>query len=106
MEEDEIAPLYALNFSRGVFLKMEVLCKMTNVETGGVRRGRLSARKLSMIGMLAAVSTVLAFIDFSLPFFPPFLKFDLSDLPVDVYKRQGQGTRTGGEHRGAAPPDL
>ena len=55
---------------------------MTDVETGGVRRGKLSARKLSMIGMLAAVSTVLAFIDFSLPFFPPFLKFDLSDLPV------------------------
>lgn len=55
---------------------------MANSVVNGLGKTKLSARKLTMIGMLAAVSTVLAFIDFSVPLFPPFLKFDLSDLPV------------------------
>src|SRR6056297_3084137 len=34
------------------------------------------------IALLSGISTVLMFIEFPLPFFPIFLKFDFSDLPA------------------------
>jgi riboflavin transporter FmnP len=43
-----------------------------------------SARKLTMLAMLSAVSTVLMFFDFPLPIFPSFLQIDLSDLPAII----------------------
>lgn len=39
-------------------------------------------RRLTMIGMLSAVSFVIMFFDFSVPFMPPFIKMDLSELPA------------------------
>ncbi len=42
-------------------------------------------RRLVMTAMLSAASVVLAYINFPLPFLaPPFIKFDLSDLPALV----------------------
>jgi riboflavin transporter FmnP len=37
---------------------------------------------LTFAAMLAAISTVLMFMEFPLPFLPPFLELDLSDIPV------------------------
>lgn len=34
------------------------------------------------IGILSAISAILMYIEFPLPFLPPFLKIDLSELPV------------------------
>lgn len=39
-------------------------------------------RTMTMTAMLAAVSIVLMYLEFSVPFVPSFLKFDFSDLPA------------------------
>ena len=39
-------------------------------------------RKLTLIGIFAAISTVLMFFELPLPFMPPFLKFDPSGVPI------------------------
>ncbi|EKU49811.1 ECF transporter S component [Staphylococcus massiliensis] len=39
-------------------------------------------RKLIMIGMLSAIAFVLMFIKFPLPFLPPYLTIDFSDVPA------------------------
>jgi riboflavin transporter FmnP len=48
--------------------------------------GRIAARskthKLTVAAMLSAASTVLMFLDFSVPFMPPFIKLDISELPA------------------------
>ena len=41
-----------------------------------------SVRKSIFIGMMGAVSTVLMMLNFSVPFVPGFLKFDISELPA------------------------
>ena len=43
---------------------------------------RTDTRKLTSTAMLAAVSTVLMFFSFSVPFMPSFIKMDLSELPA------------------------
>ena len=40
------------------------------------------ARKIAVTAIMAAVSTVLMFLSFSVPFVPSFLKFDFSELPA------------------------
>ncbi len=42
---------------------------------------RYSTRYLTITAMLSAVSYILMFFDFSVPFMPSFIKMDLSDLP-------------------------
>jgi riboflavin transporter FmnP len=39
-------------------------------------------RFIATTGMLSAISAALMFFEFPLPFLPPFLKLDLSDVPV------------------------
>ncbi len=39
-------------------------------------------RKITLIGIFAAISTVLMFFELPLPFMPPFLKFDPSGVPI------------------------
>lgn len=41
-----------------------------------------NVRKLTVTAMLAAVATVLMFLDFSTPFIPAFVKMDISELPA------------------------
>ena len=43
---------------------------------------RISTRKIAMTAVMAAVSTVLMFISFKLPFMPSFISLDFSDLPA------------------------
>ncbi|MDD3368929.1 MAG: ECF transporter S component [Lachnospiraceae bacterium] len=47
--------------------------------------GRADVRKLCVTGMLSAISFVLMFLDFSVPFImPTFIKLDISELPALV----------------------
>ena len=39
-------------------------------------------RKMTLIGIFAAISTVFMFFELPLPFMPPFLKFDPSGVPI------------------------
>jgi len=43
---------------------------------------KLNIRKMTVTAVLAAVSTVLMFLNFSVPFMPPFIKMDLSEFPA------------------------
>lgn len=47
----------------------------------GRKDSRYTVRYITVTAMLAAVSFVLMFFDFSVPFMPNFIKMDLSDLP-------------------------
>lgn len=42
----------------------------------------ISIKSLTIIAMLAAISTVLMFLSFSIPLFPTFLKLDFSEVPA------------------------
>lgn len=48
------------------------------------RRNIFSTSSMVKISMLAALGTVLMLLDFPLPIFPSFLKFDLSDVPAVI----------------------
>ena len=47
-----------------------------------MKNKRFSARRTAMTGLLAAVATLLMYLEFSVPFMPSFLKFDVSELPA------------------------
>lgn len=42
----------------------------------------LTTRKLTMIGLFSAISTILMMFEIPLPFAPPFYKIDISEVPV------------------------
>ncbi len=44
----------------------------------------LTTKKIVVIGMFSAISTVLMVFDFPVPFAPPFYKFDFSELPAMI----------------------
>lgn len=43
---------------------------------------KVDTRKLTMTALLAAISSVLMFFSFNVPFMPSFIKLDLSELPA------------------------
>lgn len=47
-----------------------------------IQTSHTNVRKLAMTAVMAAVSSVLMFISFKLPFMPSFISFDFSDLPA------------------------
>ncbi|MEI6286916.1 MAG: ECF transporter S component [Bacillota bacterium] len=47
-----------------------------------MNRQNSKTKKITTIAILAAISTVLMFIEFPVPFFPPFLSMDFSDVPA------------------------
>ena len=49
---------------------------------GGRPEDTFSVRKISIIGVFSAISFVLMFFEFPLPFAPGFYKFDFSDIPA------------------------
>jgi riboflavin transporter FmnP len=53
-----------------------------NVQTAGKISSRTKTHRITVTAMLAAASTVLMFIDFSVPFMPSFIKMDVSELPA------------------------
>jgi riboflavin transporter FmnP len=50
--------------------------------TKSFSKPRIGARQIAVTGMLGAVSIVLQFFEFTIPFVPAFIKLDLSDLPA------------------------
>ncbi|MDR1158037.1 MAG: ECF transporter S component [Oscillospiraceae bacterium] len=56
---------------------------MSNTHTQPYPSGRaVNVRMLVIMALFSALSGVLMYLDFPLPFFPPFLKLDFSDLPA------------------------
>lgn len=54
----------------------------TNAATGKKQK-KLTTKKMVMIGIMGAVSTILMLFEFPLPFLvPPFIKMDFSELPI------------------------
>ncbi len=49
-----------------------------------VRPSRMSVKNLVKISMLAVMAFLLMFVDFPLPFAPPFMTLDVSDLPAMI----------------------
>lgn len=43
---------------------------------------RTNTRKMVLVAMLGAVSTVLMLLEFNVPLVPPFIKMDFSELPI------------------------
>ena len=57
--------------------------KSTHISKGRkMRNSKLNTRKITVVGMLSAVATVLMFVSFSIPLAPSFLKLDFSELPA------------------------
>lgn len=52
-------------------------CQATNIKSQ-------ATNSLVKVGMLSALSFILMIFEFPLPFFPPFLKMDLSELPAII----------------------
>lgn len=46
------------------------------------RKGLNRTRKITLLGVFAAISTLLMYVEMPLPFMPPFLKFDPSGVPI------------------------
>ena len=56
---------------------------MSNNTTTNIKRGNLvSTRTITMTALLAAMSYVLAFLEFPVPLSPSFARMELSDLPA------------------------
>ena len=47
-----------------------------------MNKKNIKTRTITGIGMLSAISFILMFFDFNVPFMPPFIKMDLSELPA------------------------
>ena len=46
------------------------------------KKNSVTVRRIVVVGMLAAVATILMYLEFSVPFMPSFIKFDVSELPA------------------------
>jgi riboflavin transporter len=46
------------------------------------RNRKMSTRKLTSLALLAALAAILMFLETAIPFMPPFLKLDISEIPV------------------------
>lgn len=53
-----------------------------NAATIKIRKNLVSIRIITMTALLAAISYVLAFLEFPVPLSPSFARMDLSDLPA------------------------
>ena len=53
-----------------------------NIATIKTRENLVSTRTITMTALLAAISYVLAFLEFPVPLSPSFARMDLSDLPA------------------------
>lgn len=43
---------------------------------------KMNTRYIAVTGMLSAIGFILMYVEFSVPFMPPFIKLDLSELPA------------------------
>lgn len=47
-----------------------------------MKKRRVNVRTMTVTGMLSAIAFILMFFEFSVPFMPPFIKMDFSELPA------------------------
>ena len=47
-----------------------------------MKKRKVNVRTMTITGMLAAIAFILMFLEFSVPFMPPFIKMDFSELPA------------------------
>jgi len=67
----------------GIFAGIVLLAWLTEKYLLKMKRRSLSsAKNISFIAMFSAVAAILMYIEFPLPFAPPFYQIDLSELPV------------------------
>lgn len=65
------------------FLSRKGCVFMTNtISTNNTMRSLSKTQMITLVGMFAAISTILMFFGIQIPFMPPFLKFDLSGVPI------------------------
>lgn len=50
--------------------------------TQKIRTTRINTQKIVILGLFAAISTILMYIETPIPFMPPFLKLDISGVPI------------------------
>lgn len=55
---------------------------MSELSKDSASRSRITTIKIAVTAVFTALSVVLMYLEFNLPFMPPFLKFDFSELPV------------------------
>ncbi len=72
---------------RDVFFVIEIprkhiFTELFCVPNGGILMKNQKIRNIAVTAVMAAVSTVLMFLSFSVPLVPSFLKFDFSELPA------------------------
>lgn len=61
-----------------------VLLEKAGQKVRGVKEPIFNTRKMAMIGMFSAISTILMLFEFPLPFAPSFYELDFSELPILV----------------------
>ena len=54
---------------------------LTGIDTMNDNR-KMSTRKLTSLALLAALAAIMMFLETAIPFMPPFLKLDISEIPV------------------------
>ena len=54
------------------------------ISQGAAPEKRGNIHKITLIGLFAAISTVLMFFEMPIPFLPPFLKLDISGAPIYI----------------------
>ncbi len=62
----------------------EKISKKKDTEAGVAPERIITTKKIVVIGMFSAISTVLMIFDFPVPFAPPFYKLDFSELPAMI----------------------
>ena len=53
----------------------------TGLEGQNIKRN-MSTRKITSLAILSALAVIFMFLETALPFMPPFLKLDISEIPV------------------------
>lgn len=78
--------LYVLSFFAVivVLFVLALLLEKAAQKKNGVSEPVFGTRKVAMIGMFAAIATILMMFEFPLPFAPGFYKLDFSELPILV----------------------
>lgn len=67
-----------------VLFVIAVLLEKAAQKKRGVKEPLFNTRKMAVIGMFSALSTILMLFEVPLPFAPPFYKLDFSELPILV----------------------
>ena len=77
-----VALLLLVVVAVAITVLVERIASKKEKELTGHSEGLLSVRKMAITGVFSAISFVLMYFEFPLPFAPSFYKFDFSDIPA------------------------